>query len=63
MEWQAIVRVPPSGRDLEVAVIDKLGIHSIAFPCRYQEAVWINAVTRKQIEINPTHWRDWKTDR
>ena len=61
MEWKEIVGAPPLERDLEVAVIDEAGIHPIAFPCRYKDAVWVNAVTRKRIEINPTHWRDWRT--
>ncbi|MDE1974132.1 MAG: hypothetical protein KGL96_03840 [Hyphomicrobiales bacterium] len=60
MEWDEIISVP-SGRNLEVAVIDKTGVHPIAFPCRYQDGVWINANTRKPIEISPTHWRAWGT--
>ena len=62
MEWKDIVSVPLS-RDLEVAVIDKAGVHTTAFPCRYHDGVWINANTRKRIEINPTHWREWKAVR
>jgi hypothetical protein len=61
MKWNEIVSVPAE-RDLEVAVIDKAGVHPIAFPCRYQDGMWINAVTRKQIEINPSHWREWTTE-
>lgn len=60
MQWNDVVSVPV-GRDLEVAVIDKAGVHLIAFPCRYEDGVWINANARKAIEINPTHWREWKT--
>jgi hypothetical protein len=59
MEWCEIRRVQTE-RDLEVAVIDTTGTHPVAFPCRYREGIWINATTRKQIEINPTHWREWK---
>jgi hypothetical protein len=62
MQWKDIVSLP-SGWDLEVAVIDKAGVHAIAFPCRYRDGVWINANTRKAIEISPTHWREWKAGR
>jgi hypothetical protein len=61
MDWKEIGSVP-SDRDVEVAVVDGVGIHPLRFPCRYRDAVWINAVTRKQIEINPTHWREWMTE-
>ena len=55
-------RSVPSDRDIEVAVVDRAGIHPVRFPCRHRDAVWTNAVTRKQIEINPTHWREWMKD-
>jgi hypothetical protein len=60
MEWQEILSVPGE-RDLEVAVIDEAGVHPIAFRCCYRDGVWINAGTRKPIDIHPTHWREWKT--
>jgi hypothetical protein len=59
MEWKNITSVP-SERNLEVAVVDEAGVHPIAFPCRYKDGIWINANTRKQIDVNPTHWREWK---
>jgi hypothetical protein len=58
MQWNEILSVPAE-RDLEVAVIDKAGVHRIAFPCRYKDGIWINANTRRQLEIDPTHWREW----
>ena len=61
MDWKEIGSVP-SDRDIEVAVVDRAGIHPVRFPCRHRDAVWTNAVTRKQIEINPTHWREWMKD-
>jgi hypothetical protein len=61
MPWNEIVSVPGE-RDLEVAVINGAGIHPVAFPCRYQDGIWINANTRRPIEINPTHWREWMRD-
>jgi len=59
MEWNEIASVPTE-RDVEVAVIDKSGRHPVGFPCHYKDGAWINARTRKQININPTHWREWK---
>ncbi|HUZ31523.1 MAG TPA: hypothetical protein VMV19_05355 [Xanthobacteraceae bacterium] len=59
MEWNEIFSVPME-RDVEVAVIDKAGVHPVEFCCRHNDGVWINASTRKQINIQPTHWREWK---
>ncbi len=56
MPWNEIVSASGE-RELEVAVIDGPGIHPIAFPNRYKDGMWINANTRRPIEINPTHWR------
>jgi hypothetical protein len=60
MQWNEIFSVPPE-RDLEVAVIDNAGVHPATFPCKYKDGTWTNANTRRQIAINPTHWREWAT--
>ena len=62
MDWKEIASVPLEC-DLEVAVIDKAGIYPIGFACRYRDGIWINANTRKPLEINPTHWREWNLSR
>jgi len=62
MQWHEIESVQAE-RDLEVAVIDNAGTHPVAFPCRYKDGLWINAATRKHIDIRPTHWREWAIDR
>jgi hypothetical protein len=62
MEWQRIVTAP-FDRDLELAVIDYDGVHALAFPCRRILGSWINAETKKKIEVYPTHWRAWQDPR
>jgi hypothetical protein len=47
----------PADSDLEVCVIDKQEVHALAFPCRRNGTEWIDASTRKRIDIAPTHWR------
>lgn len=59
MQWKLIVTAP-FDRDLELAVLDEHGIHALVFPCRRIVGGWVNAQTRAQIEIWPTHWREWE---
>jgi hypothetical protein len=58
MEWQPIQKAP-FDRDLELAVIGYHGPHALAFPCRRILGGWVNAETKKRIDVQPTHWRDW----
>jgi len=59
MEWKPIASAP-FDRDLELAVIDCAGTHTLVFPCRRILRGWINAGTNKLIEnLQPTHWREW----
>jgi hypothetical protein len=51
------VSIAPSDADLEVGVMDKRGIHALVFPCRKLGLEWVDAVTKKRIDIQPTHWR------
>jgi hypothetical protein len=57
--WQPISSAP-FDRDLELAVIDSDGTHALVFPCRRTAAGWINSATRERINVDPTHWRDWR---
>ena len=57
------VSIAPPGIDLEVCVIDKQGIHALVFPCRKNGNDWIDASTRKWVDIEPTHWRVWNENR
>jgi hypothetical protein len=61
MQWQPIESAP-FDLDLELAVIDRDGPHALAFACRRSQGGWIGAQTRRQIEVRPTHWREWKQD-
>jgi len=57
--WQEI-KGAPFDRDLEIVVIDKGGVHAVAFPCRRILHGWINAATKKPVDVSPTHWREWQ---
>jgi hypothetical protein len=57
--WQP-VSTAPFDRLLELAVISGRRPHSLAFPCRRILRGWVDAKDNS-IEINPTHWREWRT--
>lgn len=57
--WLAI-HGAPFDRDIELAVIDREGPHSLVFPCRRVIGGWIDAETAKRIDVRPTHWREWR---
>jgi len=59
MEWQPISNAP-FDRDLELAVVDRKEAHALAFPCRRIADGWLNAQTRRRIDVRPTHWREWQ---
>lgn len=56
------VSIAPSDTDLEVCVMDGRDIHALVFPCRKNGNDWIDAATKKRIDIAPTHWRIWHKD-
>jgi len=58
MEWN-LIDTAPFDRDLELALIDSEGAHSLSFPCRRIEGGWIEAETKKRLYIRPSHWRGW----
>jgi hypothetical protein len=57
MAWLKI-ETAPSDRDVEVAIIDFDGPHSITFPCRRVIDGWIKAPNGAPLKILPTHWRE-----
>ena len=59
MDWTSISIAPPSDRDLELAVIDRDGPHTLVFPCRRILSGWAKVETKQQIDVRPTHWREW----
>jgi hypothetical protein len=62
MEWQSIATAP-FDRDLELAVINYDGIHALVFPCRRILGGWTKTETERQIDVEPTHWREWQNPR
>lgn len=56
--WEQISSAP-FDRDLELAVLDRDGVHALVFPCRRVLTGWIESATRARIEVSPTHWREW----
>jgi hypothetical protein len=59
MDWYP-VSTAPFERDLQLAVIDCDGMHALVFPCCRTPSGWINAQTKRLVEVHPTHWRDWE---
>ncbi len=59
MEWHPIATAP-FDRDLELAVIGYEGPHGLVFACRRVLGGWINAETKKLVDVGPTHWREWR---
>ena len=59
--WNPIASAP-SGRNLELAVIDNDGVHALVFPCEKASIGWKNVVTGMRVDIRPTHWRAWNPE-
>jgi len=57
------VSIAPSDADLEVCVMDERGIHALVFPVRKNGIDWVDASTKKHVDIRPTHWRKWNDGR
>jgi len=50
----------PADQDLRLAVIDAAGtVHALVFPCRRIGNGWIDAKSRRSVEVYPTHWQEW----
>jgi hypothetical protein len=58
MDWKPI-DTAPFGPDVELAIIDRDGEHTLAFPCQRFVGGWMNAKTKKELSVLPTHWRIW----
>jgi hypothetical protein len=57
--WEPISRAP-FDRDLELAIINRDGPDVILFPCRRVVDGYIDPRTNRRIDLNPSHWREWK---
>jgi len=56
------VAVAPADVDLEVGVTDSHAVVTLVFPVRKKDVQWVNAKTKKPVDINPTHWRPWQVE-
>ena len=61
-KWLSVSIAPADG-ELEVCVMDKRGLHVLAFPVHKSGTDWADAVTNRRIELAPTHWRLWRKNR
>lgn len=34
-------------------------VHALVFPVRKSETGWVDASTKKRVDVQPTHWRKW----
>jgi len=57
--WQPI-QTAPFDQDLELAVIEGSEAHRLAVRAQRTARGWISVATGKRIEIDPTHWREWR---
>jgi hypothetical protein len=57
------VSIAPFDTDLEVAVLDRRGVHSLIFPCHRTITGWADATMQREVDIEPTHWRKWVENR
>jgi len=57
--WHPIATAP-FDRDLELAVVEDGDTHALLACCRRLRYGWVNAITGKPMDVNPTHWRDWQ---
>jgi hypothetical protein len=52
----------PADCELHLAVIEGGEVHALVFPCRRVGLAWVDAKTRRPVEVYPTHWREWVED-
>jgi hypothetical protein len=55
--------IAPSDTDLEVGVMDRGHVHALIFPVRKRGDDWVDAATKRAVDIQPTHWRKWEAKR
>jgi hypothetical protein len=61
-DWKPIKNAP-FDRDLELAVLAYDGAHALVFPCRRLLCGWIDAATKRPVQVCPSHWREWDSAR
>ena len=60
-KWLPVSIAPPD-TDLEICVMDRGAVHALIFPVRRNKTDWVDAKTKKRIDIAPTHWRTWNNN-
>ena len=56
--WEPI-STAPRDQEIEVCVMDGGDAHVLVGACHLTDAGWLEPITRRFLEINPTHWRAW----
>ena len=49
----------PADRDVHLAVVEGQAVHALVFPCRRVGTTWVDANTRRPVEVYPSHWQEW----
>ena len=58
------VAIAPADRDLKVGVMDERGdVVTLVFPVRKKGTYWVDAVSKKPVDVSPTHWCAWNDGR
>ncbi len=57
--WKS-VSTAPFETPLELAVIEKEEVHALVFACKRIDGGWAKEETGEQIDVHPTHWREWQ---
>jgi hypothetical protein len=58
-----LVSIAPRDVDLELCVMELGVVHALIFPARRDGAGWVDAESKKHLDIAPTHWRKWSHSR
>lgn len=57
------VSIAPMDIDLEVCAMGKRDeVVALVFPVRKEKFHWVDAQTKKPVDIAPTHWRAWRLE-
>jgi hypothetical protein len=51
LSWRPVGVPAPFNADLELAVLDREGTHALVFPCRRILGGWVNATTKKRLDV------------
>jgi hypothetical protein len=62
--WKSVYSLKdvPKDRNLRIGVLEGDTVHALVFPCRLRGQFWVDAKTGRQVEVFPTHWKEWSPD-